>query len=310
MKKQFYSLLLIALGLLLQAVPGSQDDRIEQVFDKNVKVLHFLPGGLHGIYNKGEKIFFNMVLLSSKGGSVEVETEVLDFYKKKLESSKVNVLLAAGKSKQVILPMKDPGKYGHYIMNAKVRFNGKLSVRSQSGCVILPPPPAKPDTYFELDGRNAHHAFDMTKAYQRLGVGVLGLNTLNSFHRDPAVCYKSYFNNPKRTKFAKTVGFIALGEVRGDPFDAKKLRLANYFPYTVEYYNRWDKIVETCAKLGKGTIDLWVLVQEVDGSMSQRNYSPAAVMADHIIRVKRMSTILRKINPKCKIAVMNTCGDN
>lgn len=311
MKKLFYSVLFIAVCLLLQAAPKPKAHRIEQIFDKNVKVLHFLPGGgLHGIYDKGQKIDFSMILRSPKSGKAEVETEVLDFDKKKLSSYKTTVPLQANKRVSIRIPMKDPGKFGHFTVNAKVRFNGKLSVISQSGCVIMPPPPAKPDTYFELDGRNPHHAYDMTKAFKRIGVGVLGLNTLNSFHRDPAVCYKSYFRNPKRTRFPKTVGFIALGESRGDPCNAAKLRLSNYFPYTVEYYNRWDKIVETVAKLGKDTVDLWCLVQEVDGSMSQRNFSPAAVMADHIIRVKRFTAILRRIDPGCKIAVMNTCGDN
>ena len=303
--KRLLCALLAASAVIGLSAPRSCP--IERSYDPALKIVHFLPGGLHGIYDKGQKVGFSMVLAPEASGTAEVEIEILDWQKKQIGTCKISVQVTAGERKSISIPVKNPEKFGHFTLNAVVRLNKKICAFSQSAFVILPPAPQEKDPYFILDGRNPHHAFDLTPLIKRLGVDSIGLNLLNSYQRDPSICYKSYFNNPNRTRFKQVIGYLQLGEYPGEK-EPKELRKAGFYPYSPEYYKKYDELARTCALLGKDTITHWCLVQEVDGTMTL--LPPASVMTDHIIRVQRISKILRQINPKCKIAVMNSCGDD
>ena len=285
--------------------------RVEKIFDKDLKIVHFLPGGFRGgIYDKGEKIRFSLVLNSRKDCTVHVKIDMQDFYRRKYPSITFRTSLKAGKNTTVEIPVKDPGRYGHYTLSGEFRINGKLAAVSQSAFAVIAPPPAKADVWFEVDGRNAHFDNDNTALFKRLGAGSFGLNTARWIRdvRKHSGPYKAYFTKGSAARLERIVGYISLGKSPADK-EAEILRKKGVFPYSPKAYEAYDQVVRECAVLGKDTIKLWCLVQEVDAAMSFSD-SPITVMADHVYRVKRFSRILREVNPKCKIAVMNSCGDD
>ena len=305
MKKFFCTLLTVSAIFCSLAAPRSNP--IVKIYDPALKVVHFLPGGLHGIYDKGEKVSFSLVLAPKATGTAEMEIEVLDINKKKIETIKVSRPVTAGKNTALSIPVKDPGKYGHFTLDAKVRLNGKICLFTQSAFAVIPPPPKNMDRHFILDGRNPHYGFNLVPAIKRVGVDTVGLTTMPYHLKDPALGFKAYFKNPGKYPFGQVIGYLQLGEYKGEK-EPPALRKAGFFPYSPEYYKRVDDIVRTCAQLGKGTIKHWCLLQEVDGHMTK--LPPVSVMADHIIRVQRISRVLREVDPECKISVMNSCGDD
>ena len=308
MKKVLLLLFLLCTFFTLSGSLHAQQ-KLETVYDSSLKVLHFVPGGMMGIFEKGAPVKFRLALRSGKNAKVQVEITVLDYEDRKVGTLLENHDLTRNKVQEFVLQLKNPGKYGHFILDTKIRLNGKLAVLTQSAFSVLPPELKKVDPFFEIDGRNPHQGVDMTRAYRRIGVGAIGLNVYGPHYKDPAIFYKSYFAMKNRVFFPDVVGYIYLGEYKTEK-EPGILRKQDFFPYSPEYYKRWDEIVRTCAKLGKGTIKRWVLVQEVDGHMTLPQYSAVAVMTDHVIRVKRFSKILREVNPDCKIAVVNSCGDD
>ena len=308
MKKCILLLWGIFLLIRMEALSQSRQN-LEKYYNSTLQVLHYVPGGMMGIFEKKDPIRFRLAMRSPKDAKVQVEITVLDFEDRKAGNKLLAYDLKKGKAQEFSFSLPNPGKYGHFVLDTKIRLNGKLAVLTQSSFSVLPPELKKVDPFFEIDGRNPHQGVDMTRSYRRIGVGTIGLNVFLPHYKDPAIFYKSYFAQKNRVPFPQVTGYIYMGEVSAEK-EPEKLRRQGFFPFSPEYYKRWDAIVRTCAELGKGTIKLWVLVQEVDGHMTIPRYSALAVMTDHVIRVKRFSKILKEVNPECKVAVVNSCGDD
>ena len=308
MKKCILLLWGIFLLIRMEALSQSRQN-LEKYYNSTLQVLHYVPGGMMGIFEKKDPIRFRLAMRSQKDAKVQVEITVLDFEDRKAGNKLLAYDLKKGKAQEFSFSLPNPGRYGHFVLDTKIRLDGKLAVLTQSAFSVLPPALKKVDPFFEIDGRNPHQGVDMTRAYRRIGVGTIGLNVFLPHYKDPAIFYKSYFAQKNRVYFPQVTGYIYLGEVSAEK-EPEQLRKQGFFPFSPEYYKRWDQIVRTCAELGKGTIKLWVLVQEVDGHMTIPRYSALAVMADHVIRVKRFSRILKEVNPECKVAVVNSCGDD
>ena len=311
-KKSFFTVivfLFLNCCFLLQAVESVP--RVEKILNPDLSVVHFIPGGHRGgIYDKGEKVVLSLALKSKKGGQIRLKGSVLDFYGKKCSTVDQSVSLASGKTVLTSVPVKDPGRYGHYTVELQFFRNGKLAGVSQSAFAVIPPPPVKADPWFEIDGRNAPDLNDNPSLYKRLGAGSFGLINVRTVAdpRKQSLAYRDYFTKGADAKFERVVGYLGIGEPRPEK-EPKILRKKGFFPYSAEQYEKYDEMVRECARLGKDTIQLWCIVQEVDAAMTFAE-SPLTVMADHVIRVKRWCRILREVNPKCKIAIMNSCGDD
>ncbi len=281
------------------------------------------PIGERGLFLPGEPIQLMLTGKNKRNAPVEMDAAITvkDFFDQPVDRKTLRLSLAANAPFRQPVELPAPKSQGFFCVEAALTQAGDLKAVPQTSFCVLPKPGPK-DPYFVVDVNGAES--ELVPAMLRIGVagrkiGALVWNLLPDKRGQMAEWWKTVLTtgylSPYWNSDLDMIGNFYIGTERyPEWFDKimQERRKQGLFPYPDEYFRDYGDFVEAMAQAVKGRVKLWVLSEEIDGTVGVPNLqsgSPQAEMMRYVLLCRVAYQRLKKVDPQCTVIGLAVSGD-
>lgn len=270
------------------------------------------PTGEKGLYTPGQPV--QVVLLGhnydAAPATISLALKVKDYYEQALTEKTVSLELPAQKDFALPVDLPAPERLGFFCVSGLVTREGALLAPADTSfCVVKPA--ARKDPYFVADVNGVEA--DLVPAMQLIGVAGRKIGeTMHGVTREPGGKLLDYWRetlaNGRQAPYWKSslnlIGNIFLGGEFAPRWLSEQIaerRRLGLFPYPDEAFTLFGDWVEAQATAMKGRTKLWVLSEEIDGTVGIPDLKSGSQHAE-LMRYVLMSRLayerLKRVDPE------------
>lgn len=289
---------------------------------EGVVIDGLFPGGERGVFTPGQPVQLMLVGNNYDGTPAEFDLtlKIKDFEDQPASEKTVPVRLEAGKPFAIPVDLAAPARRGFFCVSGGLQRAGKLVTPLETSFCVIEPVKAQ-DPFFFADVNGAES--ELVAAMRLIGVsgrkiGLVFPNMPAEYRGRELQWWQQQLTTGSQAPYWNSdlllIGNIYLGFfVPRDMLDkvAERRRLG-LFPYPDEVFKLFGDFVEAQATAMKGRAKIWVLSEEIDGTIGipdLQSGSQHAELMRYILASRIAYERIKKVDPENIVVGLAVSGD-